>query len=222
MDSLRREVWSCFVIRVDQQPEPASFDRTVRKPGQKFLTPFLVSNKKPTNKQFSKKNYWKNSINDLYAAYQGICAYTCFYCLKPASVDHFLPKSKRPDLAYEWSNYRLCKPRVNNHKDDSMEIIDPFSVKTGWFVLDFPSCLVRPNDSLPASLTTKISKTIEILKLNDDDVFVQERCDLMVEYAENKVTLDHLKKRYPFLALEIVRQGIQEKAQNIFKKRSAV
>ncbi|MDO8723099.1 MAG: hypothetical protein Q7J31_12885 [Syntrophales bacterium] len=204
------------MIRVTPQPEPRDFNKKVRERGQRFI----ATNPRPTGKQFKKKAFWKSAANDLRAAYGGICAYTCFYILSSASVDHFLPKSLYPKLAYEWSNFRLSRPQVNQYKADSMEVIDPFVAQTGWFVLDFPSCLVRPSNGLPAVITEQVNKSIQILKINEDDTFVQERCDLMLDFAEGKVTLTFLSKRYPFLATEIVRQGIQTTAITLFKRRS--
>lgn len=208
------------MIHVSAKPEPISFDKNVRRPGQNFLNPFLIAGKKPKNKHFSKKNFWQYAIKDLHAAYNGICAYTCFYMVDRGTVDHFVPKSKQPKLAYEWSNYRLCRSRVNQYKKDSMDVIDPFIVQNGWFVLDFPSCLVRPNDGLSPTKISLVLKSIEVLKLNDDDAFVQERCDLMMEYADKNISLSHLSKRYPFLASEITRQGIQNEANLLFKRRN--
>lgn len=203
------------MIRVTQQPEPPSFNK-VRRRGQSFL----ATCPNPTSKQFQKKAFWRDAAKDLHIAYGGICAYTCFYLLSSVSVDHFLPKSLYPALAYEWSNYRLSRPQVNQYKGNSMEVVDPFVVQTGWFTLDFPSCLVRPSKELPELIADQVKKSIQILKLNEDDIFVQERCDLMLAFAEGAVTLDFLTKRYPFLAAEIVRQEIQDTANTLFKRRN--
>lgn len=210
------------MIHVSAQPEPSDFNNNVRRPGQRFLAPFLAADTKPRSKEFQKKGaFWKNAINNLHAAYNGICAYTCFYLVSPeSSVDHYLPKSRYPQLAYDWSNFRLSKPRVNHHKGDSEDVVDPFIIQNGWFVLDFPSCLVSPSKGLPIIVAEQVNKTIQVLKLNQDDDFVQERCDLMLDYAEGKVSLDFLSKRYPFLAVEIVRQGIQHTANTLFKRRT--
>lgn len=69
-------------------------------------------------------------------------------------------------------------------------------------------------------LTEQINQSIKILKINDHDPFVQERCDLMTAYAENIISFDFLSNRYPFLAAEIIRQGIQDTARDIFKRRT--
>lgn len=204
------------MIRVIPQPEPRDFNKNVRQRGQRFL----ATNPKPTSKQFRNKSFWRDAAKDLHTAYDGVCAYTCFYIVSSISVDHFLPKSLFPNLAYEWNNFRLSRPQVNQYKADSMDIIDPFIVQTGWLVLDFPSCLVQPSDELSTLIAEQVSKSIQILKLNEDDVFVQERCDLMLDFADGNVSLDFLSRRYPFLATEITRQGIQHTANTLFRRRN--
>ena len=54
----------------------------------------------------------------------------------------------------------------------------------------------------------RVLATIKNLKLNDHDSFVQDRCDVMVKFASGDVSLAYLTKRRPFLATEVVRQGI--------------
>lgn len=205
------------MIHVTQQPKPSDFDKKVREPGDRFL----ATTPNPTSKQFKKKNFWCRASNDLHTAYNGICAYTCIYLVHTdKSVDHFMPKAVHPDKAYEWDNYRLSLQLVNRFKDNSLEVLDPFIVQTGWFTLDFPSCIVHPSDDIVSPLLEKITKTIDTLRLNDHDDFVQKRCDLMVDFAEGKLTLVDLSKRYPFLAAEVIRQGIQATANTIFKRKT--
>jgi hypothetical protein len=203
------------MIPVKIQGEPANFDSTVRQPGRAFLK----ACPNPTSKDFKTHSFWKKTAQQLFSAYAGVCAYTCFYLVSPGTTDHFLPKSTYPLDAYEWQNYRLCSHRVNIHKGDSVEVIDPLIVQPGWFVLDIPSCLIKPGVGLSPLLTEQIQKTIDVLRLNDDDYFVQERCDLMVAFASGEVALPHLSKRYPFLAMEITRQGIQDSVITFFKGR---
>lgn len=201
------------MIQVPLQPEPTDFDALVRQPGNRLLARGIPTSSK------GYKNHWKKIAHDLHRAYNGVCAYSCMYIMPPGSVDHFLPKTKHPDLAYEWSNYRLSSQRVNQHKGDSLDVIDPINVQDGWFVLDFPSCLVKANNGLPQAICDQVEKSIAVLKLNEDDTLVQERCDLMLEYAEGAVTIDFLSRRYPFLASEIVRQNIQQSVGDIFRRR---
>ena len=195
------------------QPEPVGFDFNVRQPGARFL----AANPNPSNKDYRGNTYWRWAADELHAAYRGICAYTCFYLLPPGTIDHFRPKSAQANLAYEWNNLRLASYRVNVYKRDSVEVLDPFVIQPGWFVMDVPSCLIRPGEQLGEPITSQVQKTIDVLKLNDDDTFVQERCDIMLDYAKGNVSLDFLQRRFPFLAVEIVRHGLEAAALAIFK-----
>lgn len=199
------------------QPEPPGFDENVRRRGRAFLK----VNAAPTSEHFKLHQYWKWAATELYAAYRRTCAYSCMYIPTPnGTIDHFLPKTRRPDRAYEWDNYRLALHRMNLYKGDRTDILDPFSLNDGWFVLDFPSCLVRPGADLTAEQKQQVETTIDVLKLNEDDSLVQDRCDVMVMFARGEVALAFLEKRYPFLAAEVLRQRLQGTADTVFKTPS--
>lgn len=202
------------MIPVVLQVEPHSFNAKVRIPGQKFL----AKTPNPTHDEYKKNSFWKNAAKEIYEAYSRVCAYTCRYIDVPSgSIDHFNSKSTHPQQAYEWGNYRLCMHRVNGHKGASVEVIDPFAVQLGWFVVDFPSCLVKPGSDLDDTTRVRVEATIKALKLNDDDSFVQDRCDVMLMFAHGDVALGYLKKHRPFLAIEVERQGIEHTAADLFK-----
>ncbi|WP_313808926.1 hypothetical protein, partial [Sphingobium sp.] len=126
------------------------------------------------------------------------------------SVDHFHPKAIHPNLAYEWNNFRLSSGRVNSSKGNQTDILDPFEVQNDWFFIDIPSCLLRANPALNHDVRVKVSHTINSLRLNQDDNYVQERCNILIEYAREDVTFNFLERRYPFLAKEVHRQGITQ------------
>lgn len=44
--------------------------------------------------------------------------------------------------------------------------------------------------------------------------------DTIRMYADGEIEIGFLKKRYPFLALEILRQGIEGVANQIFRRRN--
>jgi hypothetical protein len=211
VDFVRRKVWGEDLIPVVAKPEPAHFDVTVRQPGRLALVA------KPERKL---ANFWRYARDDLKNAYGSVCAYTCVYIPGLASVDHFLPKSRYPLLAYEWNNFRLACSEVNNYKGESCEVIDPFLVRENWFVLDFPSCLVRPSPHVEPLVADQILKTIEVLKLNAADHFVQDRCNIALDFVDGHLTSAFLEHRYPFLAREIRRQGGKETLREFFKRRS--
>jgi hypothetical protein len=201
---------------VVKQPEPSNFDRNVRQPGERYL----ASNPNPNFKGRNCK-YWTKATNELNAAYKRICAYSATYLPTGGTVDHFMPKSRYPASAYEWDNYRLALQRINQNNGDSTDVIDPFIVRPGWFVLDFKGgCMIKAGPGLPRLRENQINKTIKALKLNIDEVLVQERANIMLCFAKGELTLSFLERRYPFLAAEIIRQGIQTTAHNIFKERT--
>ena len=202
------------MIRVVRRPEYGDFDAEVRQPGLAFL----ARRPKPTSAEFSKKNYWTKARPHLHAAYSGQCAYTTMYLVEGGSVDHFLPKALYPQWAYEWHNYRLARQKINVRKGDTKDVVDPFDVQPGWFVLHMPSCLIKAGPKLKPSVRKKVNATINILQLNADDLLVQERCDLLVSLAEGDVTMAFLDRWYPFLSSEVRRQDREGVLAEIFRR----
>ena len=125
-------------------------------------------------------------------------------------MDHFLPKRARPDLAYEWTNYRLAHDRINSNKGDSTDVLDPFHIQTGWFTLDIATLWIKPEASLHPNVKGPVQRTIDVLRLNDDQ-WVQMRFDLLNSYMNKELTIAYLQAKYPFMAAEIQRQGVQPK-----------
>ena len=204
------------MIRISTKAEPSNFEHKVRRPGKAFLKRCPS----PKSADFRRPNdYWREVASDLYEAYDRTCAYTSRYIETPyGSTDHFLSKVAHPHLAFEWSNLRLCLRAVNGFKGNLANIVDPFEVGDGWFVLDFPECLVRPGADLAADVHDRVKSTIDGLRLNSDDHVVQDRSDYAVLFARGDVSLEYLKRRRPFLASEFRRQGIDPaRASALFK-----
>ena len=114
-------------------------------------------------------------------------------------------KSKALDLVYEWSNYRLACRRMNGKKRDA-DVLDPFEIGDGWFALDLVAFQVVPGHGLSADVRTQVVETIETLDLSDDYC-----CKLRAEYAQDywagEIELPYLRRRAPFVAKELERQG---------------
>lgn len=83
-----------------------------------------------------------------------------------------MPKSVAPELAYEC--FRYVSSRFNSRKGTRL-ILDPFELEGDWFVLGFPSLLIKPNPNLLPDQKKAVLNTITILKLNTDETLVQER-----------------------------------------------
>ena len=194
------------MIRVRRRAAPARFAATVRQPGVRFL----ATNQKPTTEEFQQHAYWRKATMDLYKAYEGICAYTCHkiaYDTGWNTVEHFVPKSVDAKLAYEWDNFRLVCGRMNCRKKNHQDVVDPFQLDNGVFVLDFPSLQVRPCNGASDKPQTLAWHSINRLKLNDETC-IEARRAYVEPYCRNEITLQYLQTQAPFIYREIVRQHL--------------
>lgn len=187
------------MIPVALQPEPDSFDQQVRQLGNQWL----ASN--PTATAENYPPYWRKCLADLHTAYSGICAYVGTY-INPttgaSSVDHFVAKSRRPDLAYEWANYRLACLRMNARKRDFDDVLDPFTISENRFQL-----VLLTGEIKPAFLNdVDALNTIQRLGL-DQENFREERYTYFLDYLKGEISADYLCRRAPFVYQEAVRQG---------------
>ncbi|MEP0800111.1 hypothetical protein [Funiculus sociatus] len=200
------------MIPVRQQPEPTDFESRVRAKGVAFLQ------KASRPQAWENREYWRDSLKDLYRAYDEVCAYSAQWIPRiegSPTVDHFIPKSVRPELAYEWSNFRLSCLKMNARKRDFQDVLDPFQIQPDWFILDFPSLIIKANPELEESIKSQVKSTIKRLKLNDDDDCVKHRQDWLMCYCKKQFPFDFLKKTAPFIAYELERQKLIEVISSI-------
>ena len=204
------------MIGVQQANEPNQFNASVRTPGMAYLAS-LLPHQRP---DFRNRNYWKTILRDLHAAYGGICAYTCHwmaYDVGSDTVEHFRPKSAYPNLAYEWTNYRLVCSRMNARKGRFEDVIDPFDVTPGMFTLHFPSLNVVTGSNLTNTQRTLVETTIRRLRLNDPRS-IDTRQEYVKSYLAKHISAAYLRDKAPFLMSELVRQSLDKrKLKKIFK-----
>jgi len=200
------------LINVKRYPPPANYNVKVKNKGQKFLN----SNPNPTASEFKRHAYWKEIHKYMHNSYSGICAYCASWTPKNSmsntdhtSIDHFIPKSKLPSMAYEWDNFRLCRIKLNVNKSDSLDVMDPLFIRNGWFIIDFTSFLIRPSSEEPAWIQGQVNASINRLQLNVNE-YVNERRRIIFMYACDRITLVNVKERYPFIASEIQRQDFDK------------
>lgn len=193
------------MIPVREAPEPPGFDRTVRQPGCERRAAKQAAGDGPW------PDTWRACLEDLCAAYNETCAYLAVRirrAVSPPTVDHYRPKSRYPELAYEWSNYRLASPRMNARKGDSEDVIDPFKVADGWFQLaDLVSMMVVPGPDLTQGDRRMVETTIQRLNLNDV-LCRRDRGEDWEAYAAGEISLAHLQRSSPFVAREAERHGL--------------
>jgi uncharacterized protein (TIGR02646 family) len=202
------------VIPVAPQSEPAEFDERVRQRGKAWIDVNNLNRSLPLPKGWKYPNnpaYWAkqedgySSLQQLYEAYQKVCAYTGLrISLGAKSVDHFIPKSKSVGDAFEWSNYRLACRIINGLKKDFTQVLDPFSLESETFFLVLETGKIYVN---PAIANPEIAqKTIEILGLDCEELR-EERAEHYKDFQDQEITASHLQKYAPFVYLEAQRQG---------------
>lgn len=180
------------MIHVDPQPEPASFDGLVRRPGLAALA----------EGREELPPHWRACLPDLYERYRGVCAYLCVLIPRGTgarSVDHVAPKSKRKDLAYEWSNYRLVCSLMNARKRDFEDVLDPFEIPDGWFVRELSFLQVMPSPALDEATRARVQATIDRLGLNDQECLAARALHYQ-PYVEGDLSLALLAEWSPFVA----------------------
>jgi hypothetical protein len=202
------------VIRVQEQPAPAEFISQVRTPGRRFLR----QHRRPTRKQWESHAYWRRILENLHDAYRGICAYSCHwipYDTGADTVEHFQPKSAHPNRAYDWSNYRLVCSTLNGRKQTDENVLDPFAITNGWFVLEFPSLLIKPATGLPAVRRAEVLHTRDTLGLNDEGTCLKARARYVKNYCLGNITFAFLREEAPFIAMEITRQRLVNRLNDV-------
>lgn len=201
------------MIYIQMKPEPKEFDVDVRQPGMAFLkeTP------KPNKDQFKNHSYWCKALPAIRKRYNHICAYSAFF-INPlhgaASIDHFIPKSIEPALAYEWSNFRYASLTFNRRKG-TRTVLDPFKIDQNWFMMEFPSLLIMPNPELNEKIKDSVCHTIRIFKFNEDENYKDVCKKYLNLYCMNKISLDELKDEAPFIAQQLVLQKKTEEIKTI-------
>ena len=190
--------------------EPPNFDANVRQPGLSWLQSKGLAGLVTLPPKAKIPDYWTKCLPELRTSYAHICAYTSLRIHKVTgahSVDHFAPKSRAPDHAYEWSNYRLACAKLNARKNNFTDVLDPFLLKPLTFelgVLDGSISLapvLLQNDQAIAELT------ITRLKLDDQEMR-SARLDLIDQYLANEFSSNFLRSESPFIWSELQRQGM--------------
>ncbi len=200
------------MIPLTLKPEPPLFNTRVRIPGQNHLQNKGINISLPLPSGTKITSYWTRDegLDELHKEYNGVCAYLAVHferIMGGATVDHYLPKALRPDLAYEWSNYRLCSSIMNSRKNDYLDVIDPFSMQDNWFFLELTTGRIYPNAALADIKKNAASLTITRLQL-DGGVGRKLRTDYWDDYINNDISSNYLQRKAPFVWHEANRQGL--------------
>lgn len=212
------------MIEVKRAKPPKGFERDVGKPGRAHVDELLAAaakRKRPLDGAASDglrsrdlKPLWREYLPQLRQGYDDICAYLgmrIHTSTGAATVDHFKPKGlpKFRKQAYSWSNFRLASAQMNTNKGDHQDVLDPFKVQSGWFVLDLPTFEVRPGHGLPPRTEQKVVATIRRLKLNSTVNIAarEEYYNSYIGFGGPPLPLAWLEAECPYVAHELRRQN---------------
>jgi len=208
------------MIPVAPQPAPADFDLKVKQKGMSFLAMYPHA----TAKMIQNNRLWKNAVDDIFRLYNGYCAYSA-YLVPSLEIDHYIPIAKIVEdgerhRAYEWDNFRPASGPMNREKGDSNEIIDPFIIESGWFIIDFKTInlKIERGKNVPEKYGPWVDSTIRRLKLNNKFNYIEYRCKMLGTYCEScekypesiAANFENLLMIAPFIAHELQRQNLKE------------
>lgn len=211
------------MIPVQLQPEPISFDDSVRQMGLSAIDEMVgrpprrprsgtarskIADREEDIPAKEFHPYWRHALDDLLVSYQRRCAFLALYIPHAtgfASVDHMLPKSKRWDQVYEWANYRLCAGSLNGMKSDMTGIIDPFDCQPGWFALEFVGFQVVLGEQAPQGGGPEFDATLRLLNTKPAR---DARERYFTHYRLHHISLHILEIEAPFVADEVRRQNL--------------
>jgi hypothetical protein len=96
------------------------------------------------------------------------------------------------------------------------DVLDPFLLHDGWFVIDFPSMLVRPDSNLAHADRQAVRATIDRLGLNDEGTCLKSRVKWLRDYCSHDISFDHLRRNAPFIVAELERQELTATIRDVF------
>ena len=116
--------------------------------------------------------YWRDFHDDLERVFYGLCAYCEEIC--KGEVDHFRPKSRFPELVYDWSNWLFACHDCNQAKGGKWPVegyVDPCAYSESahpeqYFDFDVLTAEMLPQKGLSKWRLSRAQKTIIDLRLN--------------------------------------------------------
>ena len=205
----RREEGLAQSIPVAEQPSPKEFHSTVGKKGAAVLAKHKP--KPPVKSGFWEgKEHWRRALDDLSESYRRVCAFAAIRIERVTgarSVEHFKPKRLYPELAYEWSNFRLVCGMMNGRKGDFEDVLDPFEIPENTFDLNPLSGEVLVHRDCPGKLIERAKSTNIRLKLNDGEC-LRVRREHMQRLDSGDWTLAEARRQSPFVVACLERQGL--------------
>jgi hypothetical protein len=176
------------VIRVAAVAEPPDFAERARRPGMAWLAAH-PDERRP-------RDYWSPFRAALAEGFGHRCGYTALH--EPVgTVDHFASIRERPDLAYEWSNYRFASQWINSSKRDG-EMLDPYVAGDDWFEILLPSLELVITDRVPPEHRDAAARTLR--KIGRDPRVIRQRQRWYEMFLAGELSPEGLRRTAPQIA----------------------
>jgi hypothetical protein len=184
------------MIPVALVPEPPGFDEQVRQRGMRWMAENPGADRP--------RNYWSPFFRALREGFKNLCGYSAMLDFS-GTVDHFHSFQSRPDLAYEWSNYRYATSRINSSKR-AREMIDPYEVQEGWFEVRLPSMQIVLTDKAPAHVRARAERHGGMLEWLNSEIFKDIRIEWYTQYKVHNLPLENLRDYAPLIAAAVEKE----------------
>lgn len=153
---------------VDRGQEPEGLQ-----PVRSHYTPRWVEHYRNGTGSKPSDSRWRDFHDDLGGVFFGLCAYCEESCR--GEIEHFRPKSRFPQLVYDWSNWVFACHDCNHAKSERWPprwYVDPCArsrsaLPEQFFTFDSLTGEVIPRESLSPVRRKKAMQMIDDLRLND-------------------------------------------------------
>lgn len=161
---------------LDRGPEPTQLNAVRNRYTPKWVAHYRNgAGAKPSDSK------WRDFQETLAIPFHFLCGY-CEEARK-GDVDHFRPKSRDPELVYEWSNWVYACHDCNGRKGDKWPdegYVDPCAARNSakpeaYFDFDLLTAEIIPRDNLQGVRRRRAVKMIEDLDLNSVPHLVNRR-----------------------------------------------
>jgi len=186
------------MIHVNPPARPQNFDADCKNPGQEWV------NKKADLRSHPLWTQFKSELRD---GFRNRCAFFAMF-ISEGTVDHWLSIKNRPDLAYEWTNFRYVSGTVNSAKKPKWDgrLLDPFEIDGDWFEIDLGNMRLTLVANIDAETRKRAEFTLDKLHLRDGDDIVRQRWLWYDMYVEFGNSIEWLWKVAPLIAKAVAKR----------------
>jgi hypothetical protein len=179
--------------------EPEGFDANCRIPGAAWLAA------NPTNNCHDACHLWLPFRPALRRGFSRRCGYLAIKLHVGGVVDHLVSCNEDRTKAFEWPNYRYASENVNSRKQaldrKKIKVLDPFTVKAGWFRVILPSFELVITDAVDPGLRQLAQFTIRELGLDKGHEAIEARWSAYESHwNDGEIDLVGLRRDAPLIA----------------------